>query len=59
MNQTEQLTIALVMALTAPTDAQAKRASDLAEEISAGLTAEQVNHCKYAALAVIEFEETK
>jgi hypothetical protein len=49
---------ALVLALTAPTDAQAQMAADLAEEIACGLSAADIEACKEAALFVRDFSST-
>lgn len=43
---------ALVLALTAPSDAQAQMATDLAEELATGLSAGELEACKEAALVV-------
>ena len=50
MSQIEALTQCLVLALVAPDDEKAQKASDLAEQIAQGLTKKQVNHCKQAAI---------
>jgi hypothetical protein len=52
MTQTQALTQALILALTAPNDAKSKQASDLAEQFAYGLTKNQVEKCKKAALKV-------
>lgn len=54
MTQTQALTKALILALIAPSDEQASRASDLAESIAHGLDFAQVEQCKADALAMIE-----
>jgi hypothetical protein len=51
MTQTQALTRALVLALCAPTDEQAERAAELAEQFAHGLTAATVDRCKADALA--------
>ena len=53
MTQTQALTKALILALTAPNDARAIQASDLAESIAQGLNAKQVEQCKLDALEMI------
>jgi hypothetical protein len=50
MTQIEALTKCLVLALIAPDDQKAQKASDLAEQIAHGLTKKQVNQCKQAAI---------
>jgi len=50
MTQIEALTQCLVLALVAPDDEKAQKASDLAEQIALGLTVEQVELCKENAL---------
>jgi hypothetical protein len=54
MTQSQALTQALILALTAPNDAKSKQASDLAEQIAYGLTKKQVENCKKAALKAWE-----
>jgi len=54
MSQIEALTQCLVLALTAPNDQKAQKASDLAEQIALGLTVEQVEQCKADALDCLE-----
>jgi hypothetical protein len=53
MTQTQALTKALILALTAPNDARAIQASELAESIAQGLNAKQVEQCKLDALEMI------
>jgi hypothetical protein len=50
MTQTEVLTKALVLALIAPTEDHATRASHLAEIFAQGLSNDEVDVCKYTAL---------
>jgi hypothetical protein len=50
MTQSQALTQALILALTAPDDQKAQMASGLAEQIAQGLTKNQVEKCKKAAL---------
>jgi hypothetical protein len=52
ITQSEVLTQALLLALTAPSAAKAQMASELAESIAHGLTEKQVNQCKVAALKI-------
>ena len=54
MTQTQALTKALILAITAPNDEKANQASNLAETIAHGLTFDQVEQCKADALAWIE-----
>lgn len=53
---TQACTAVLVLALTAPTDAQAKEAGALADEFARHLTIQQVEACKAAALEIAEME---
>ena len=54
MTQIEALTQCLVLAITAPDDQKAQKASDLAEQIAHGLTFDQVEQCKANALDSLE-----
>ena len=54
MTQIEALTQCLMLALVAPDDQKAQKASDLAEQIAQGLSVDQVNQCKIAALDCLE-----
>ena len=54
MSQIEALTQCLILALTAPNDKKADQASELAEKIAYGLTVDQVEQCKAAALDCLE-----
>ena len=54
MSQIEALTQCLVLALTAPNDQKAQQAAELAEQIAYGLTLDQVEQCKVAALDCLE-----
>jgi hypothetical protein len=56
MSQIEALTQCLVLALTAPDDQKAQKASELAEQIAFGLSVDQVEHCKKEALELVGFE---
>ena len=54
MTQLQALTQCLVLAITAPDDHKAQRASELAEQIAQGLTVDQVEDCKAQALEMVE-----
>lgn len=54
MTQLQALTKCLVLAITAPNDQKAQRASELAEEIARGLSVDQVEDCKAQALELVE-----
>lgn len=54
MTQTEALTQCLVLALIAPDDEKAQKASDLADQLAYGLTFDQVEQCKANALDSLE-----
>jgi len=56
MTQNEALTIALKLAVTAPTEDAFEGAIELAAEISEGMTDHDVEMCKFAAEACIEYE---
>jgi hypothetical protein len=45
-----------VLALTAPNDQKAQKASELAEQIAFGLSVDQVEQCKNQALEFVGFE---
>ena len=49
MSKTEALTQALVLAITAPSDQQMKKALNLAGQLAAGLSLAQVEQCKAQA----------
>jgi hypothetical protein len=53
MTQTQALTQALVLALTATDDDRATQAAKLAESIAQGLNADQVEQCKANALLIL------
>jgi hypothetical protein len=53
MTQSQALTQALVLAIIAPDDDKASKASTLAMQIAQGLTQTQVNRCKAQALKMI------
>jgi hypothetical protein len=50
----EALTLALSLALTAPSDEKAKECSDMADSIAASLDFETVERCKKRALVISE-----
>ena len=54
MTQLQALTQCLVLAITAPDDHKAQRASELAEQIARGLSVDQVEECKAQALELME-----
>ncbi len=56
MSQIEALTQCLVLALTAPDEQKAQKASELAEQIAFGLSVDQVELCKNEALELVGFE---
>ena len=53
MTQTQALTKALILAITAPDDDRAHHAARLAESIAQGLNSDQVEQCKLDALEII------
>ena len=53
-NNQDALTLALVLAVTAPSDEQAKEATELAKSFASGMTESQVETCKMAAEVVIK-----
>lgn len=54
MSQTQAVTLGLMQALTEPNDRLAQKAADMAESIAGGLTDEQLEACKSAALEMAE-----
>ena len=54
MTQTQALTQALILAITAPDDDRANQAATLAEKIASGLDFSQVEQCKADALLILE-----
>jgi hypothetical protein len=54
MTQTQALTQALILAITAPDDDRAHHAARLAESIAQGLDSAQVDQCKANALLILE-----
>ena len=53
MTQLQALTQCLVLAITAPDDHKAQRASELAEQLARGLSVDQVEDCKAQALELV------
>jgi len=53
----QALTLALKLAIQAPTDDQHQRAVDMATSIAHGMSPDTVKICKMAALAAVEYEE--
>ena len=53
MTQLQALTKCLVLAITAPDDHKAQRASKLAEQLARGLSVDQVEDCKAQALELV------
>jgi hypothetical protein len=56
MTQIDALTKALILALIAPDDQKAQKASNLAEQLAFGLSVDQVEQCKNQALELVGFE---
>ena len=54
MSKNEALTQALVLAITAPSEKQMKKALDLAGSLAVGLSLAQVEQCKAKAQGIIE-----
>ena len=55
---TQALTLAIKMAIQAPTDEQHKLATDMAIIIAHSMSPDTVKICKMAALAAIDYEDT-
>lgn len=55
-NNGNALTVALVLAVTAPTEEQSKEAERMAQQIASGMTAKEVDLSKKAAEVVLEFQ---
>jgi len=51
---TDQLTLALILAITAPTEEKGVMCDKMAENLAQSLTFEQIEACKAAALEEIE-----
>ena len=56
-NNGDALTVALVLAVTAPTDEQSKEAERMAQQIASGMTAKEVDLSKKAAEIVLEIQQ--
>jgi len=56
MTQLQALTQCLILALIAPDDQKAQKASNLAEQLAYGLSIDQVEQCKNQALELVGFE---
>lgn len=54
MSQTQLVTHALVLGLTAPSDEQMQRCTDIADFFAVGLTTMQLEACKSAALQIAD-----
>ena len=54
MSQTQLVTHALVLGLTAPSDVQMQRCTDIADFFAVGLTTIQLEACKAAALEMAD-----
>jgi hypothetical protein len=54
MSQTQLVTHALVLGLTAPSDEQMQRCTDIADFFAVGLSPIQLDACKSAALQVAD-----
>ena len=57
MSKTEALTQALVLAITAPSEQQMKKALNLAGLLAAGLSLGQVEQCKAQAAQITGVEQ--
>lgn len=56
-NKSDALTLALKLAIQAPTDSKAEECIRLAQDIASTMTPEQVNVCKMAAQCAVQYEE--
>jgi hypothetical protein len=54
MTQTQALTQALILAITAPDDFKAQKAIQLSEELAMRLNSAEVDQCKADALLILE-----
>jgi len=54
----QALTLALKLAIQAPTEAKARECVAIAQSIAQGMTLKQVEICKAAAECAVEYEET-
>ena len=55
--QQAMLVNALALAITAPSDSKAQQATQIALQLTQGLTEQQVELCKKAALVIAEVSE--
>ena len=55
--QQAMLVNALALAITAPSDSKAQQATQIALQLTQGLTDQQVELCKKAALVIVEMSE--
>jgi hypothetical protein len=55
--QQAMLVNALALAITAPSDSKAQQATQIALQLTQGLTEQQVELCKKAALVIAEISE--
>ena len=56
MTRTVALTLALKLAITAPTEEKSRDALGHAKDIATSMSSEDVEHCKMAAEAMVEYE---
>lgn len=56
-NNGDALTVALVLAVTAPSEEQSKEAERMAQQIASGMTAKEVDLSKKAAEVVLEIQQ--
>ena len=56
-NNGDALTVALVLAVTAPTEEQSKEAERMAQQIALGMTVKEVGLSKKAAEVVLETQQ--
>lgn len=57
MTNTEALTLALKLAIQAPTEENSQEALEYAKNIAASMSSKDVEHCKMAAQVAVEYEE--
>ena len=55
--QQAMLVNALALAITAPSDSKAQQATQIAIQLTQGLTEQQIELCKKAALVIAEISE--
>jgi hypothetical protein len=56
MSNSQALTQALILAITAPDDFKAQKAIQLAEDLAMRLNSAEVDQCKADALLILEME---